>query len=132
MDVKSEMECELILVYNADSGIANLLKDAFHRTFFPSTYQCNLCALTYGRFSIKNEWLSFIEQLQIPYEFLHRDEFYQKIEAHPGHLDDIEFPAIFLNEDGKIQILVNHEEINSCETLDQLMSLITKKLQNKS
>ena len=54
---------------------------------------------------------------------MHRDEFYQKIEVHPSHLDDIEFPAIFLNKDGKIQILVNHKEINSCKTLAQLMNL---------
>jgi hypothetical protein len=122
------MESELILVYNADSGVTSLLKDAIHRTFFPSTYQCNLCALTYGRFSVKNEWRSFIEQLQMPYEFLHRDEFYQKLEAHPDHLGDMEFPAIFLNREDKIQILVNHEEINNCKTLDQLMRLITQKL----
>ena len=126
------MESELILVYNADSGVTSLLKDAVHRTFFPSTYQCNLCALTYGRFSVKNEWRSFIEQLQMPYEFLHRDEFYQKLEAHPDHLGDVEFPAIFLNREDKIQILVNHEEINNCKTLDQLMSLIAQKLQDKS
>lgn len=122
------MESELILVYNADSGVVSLLKDAVHRTFFPSTYQCNLCTLTYGRFSVKNEWRSFIEQLQMPYEFLHRDEFYQKLEAHPDHLGDVEFPAIFLNREDKIQILVNHEEINNCKTLDQLMQLITQKL----
>jgi hypothetical protein len=122
------MESELILVYNADSGVVSLLKDAVHRTFFPSTYQCNLCALTYGRFSVKNEWHSFIERLQMPYEFLHRDEFYQKLEAHPDHLGDVEFPAIFLNREDKIQILVNREEINNCKTLDQLMQLITQKL----
>jgi hypothetical protein len=122
------MESELILVYNADSGVISLLKDAVHRTFFPNTYQCNLCALTYGRFSVKNEWRSFIEQLQMPYEFLHRNEFYQKLEAHPDHLGDVEFPAIFLNREDKIQILVNHEDINNCKTLDQLMQLITQKL----
>ena len=121
----------MILVYNADSGVVNLIKDALHKTFFPSTYQCNLCALTYGRFSLKDEWRSFIEQLKIPYEFLHRDEFYDKLEAHPDHLADVKFPVIFLNKDGKIQTLVTHEEINNCKTLDQLMRLITHKLETQ-
>lgn len=39
----------------------------------------------------------------------YRDEFYRKLESHPDHLQDVELPAIFLNNEGKIQILVNHE-----------------------
>ncbi|MCW4037779.1 MAG: hypothetical protein NWF13_03480, partial [Candidatus Bathyarchaeota archaeon] len=106
------IEQELILVYNADSGVFDIIKDALHKTFFPSTYQCNLCSLTYGTFGMKSEWKEFIDKLEIPYEFLHRDEFYQQLESHPDHLKDIEFPAIFLNRDGRISLLIDHKEIN--------------------
>jgi hypothetical protein len=122
------MEPELILVYNADSGVFDIIKDAFHKTFFPSTYQCNLCALTYGTFGMKSEWKAFIDNLEIPYKFYHRDEFYQQLESHPAHLKDIQFPAIFLNRDGRISLLIDHEEINKCRTLNELMNLISSKL----
>jgi len=122
------MEQELILVYNADSGVFDIIKDALHKTFFPSTYQCNLCALTYGTFGMKSEWKEFIDKLEIPYEFLHRDEFYQQLELHPDHLKDIEFPAIFLNRDGQISLLIDHKEINNLKTLKELMTLISSKL----
>jgi hypothetical protein len=122
------MEQELILVYNADSGVFDIIKDALHKTFFPSTYQCNLCALTYGTFGMKSEWKEFIDKLEIPYEFLHRDEFYQQLESHPDHLKDIEFPAIFLNRDGRISLLIDHKEINKLKTLKELMTLISSKL----
>lgn len=122
------MERELILVYNADSGVFDIIKDALHKTFFPSTYQCNLCALTYGTFGMKSEWRAFIDKLELPYEFYHRDEFYQKLESHPDHLKDIQFPAIFLNRNGKIGLLIDHEAINKCRTLNELMTLISSKL----
>lgn len=122
------MEQELILVYNADSGVFDIIKDAFQKTFFPSTYQCNLCALTYGTFGMKSEWKEFIDKLEIPYEFYHRDEFYKKLESHPDHLKDVKFPAIFLNRDGRISLLIDHKEINNSRTLKDLMNLISSKL----
>lgn len=122
------MERELILVYNADSGVFDIIKDAFHKTFFPSTYQCNLCALTYGTFGMKSEWRAFIDKLEIPYVFYHRNEFYKQLESHPDHLKDITFPAIFLNRDGIISLLIDHKEINNCGTLEELMTLISAKL----
>ena len=121
------MERELILVYNADSGLFDVIKDALHKTFFPSTYQCNLCALTYGKFSMKDEWKEFVDKLDMHYLFLHRDEFYRKLESHPEHLKDVEFPAIFLNKDGKITLFIDHKEINKCKTLKELMALISNK-----
>ena len=122
------MERELILVYNADSGLFNTVRDGFHKTFFPSTYKCNLCALTYGKFLMKDEWKEFIDQLIISYEFLHRDEFYKKLEAHPDHLNEVTFPAIFLNRDGRIRLFIGHKEINECKTLKELINLISSKL----
>ena len=68
-------ETELILVYNADSGLFNQIKDSLHKVVAPSTYQCNLCALTYGKVRKKTEWKVFIENLEIPAKFLHRDEY---------------------------------------------------------
>jgi hypothetical protein len=37
---------ELIFVYNADSGILNLLKDAVHKLLKAETYPCSPCAPT--------------------------------------------------------------------------------------
>lgn len=119
---------ELIFVYNADSGIFNVIKDALHKTIMPSTYQCNLCALTYGTITVKDEWKTFIDNLPLLSQFLHRDEFIQQIETHPHKIKNIQFPAIFLNKQGRISLLINNLEINACQTLTDLMNLITTKL----
>ena len=121
-------ETELILVYNADSGFFNIIKDALHKTVSPSTYQCNLCALTYGSVRMKDEWKTFIAKLKIPSEFLHRDEFLRRLKTHPHIIKDVKFPSVFLSKEGKISLFITHDEINKCKTLKDLMNLITKKL----
>ena len=131
MEVSARMkssEIELILVYNADSGFFNIIKDALHKTVSPSTYQCNLCALTYGSVRMKDEWKTFIAKLEIPTEFLHRDEFLRRLKTHPHIVKDVKFPAVFLDKRGKISLLITHDEINKCKTLNDLMNLITEKL----
>jgi hypothetical protein len=77
---------------------------------------------------MKSEWKRFIDELEIPYEFYHRDEFYEELKSHPDHLKNVKFPAIFLNRDGKINLLIDREEINKCKTLKELMTLISSKL----
>jgi hypothetical protein len=43
----------------------NSVTDFAHKMLSPSTYECQLCALTYGSFSMKQKWKSFIESLPI-------------------------------------------------------------------
>ena len=124
-----ESKTELILVYNAESGFFNIIKDALHKTISPSTYQCNLCALTYGTISMKSKWKRFVDELEIPSKFLHRDEFIRMLKNHPHKIEHTSFPAIFLHKKRKISLLVTSVEINKCKTLDDLMELIEKNLQ---
>lgn len=64
----------LVFVYNADSGLFNLLTDIAHKAFSPKTYACNLCAITHSSFGMKNEWRQYLDNLNISFEFLHADE----------------------------------------------------------
>ena len=123
-----ENSIELILVYNADSGLFNTLKDGLHKVISPSTYQCNLCALTYGTVLMKDEWKDFIENLEIPHQFLHRDEFMKKLETHPHNIEDVSFPAIFIRRGEEISLFITSDEINRAKTLEDLMKLITDKI----
>ena len=111
-----KIQNKLIFVYNADSGLLNALKDAVHKTVSPDTYECNLCAITYGSVSMKPEWRKFIRSLLVETEFLHRDEF---LEVYgPGEGD---FPAIFRSDR---KLLISAEEINRCGSLEELKRLV--------
>lgn len=74
-EAESAKDRSLIFVYNADSGAMAALKDYVHKMVKPMTYECNLCAVTYGNLGLKNEWKRFIERIGMPVDFLHMDEY---------------------------------------------------------
>jgi hypothetical protein len=113
----------LLFVYNADTGLFSVVTDYAHKILSPKTYPCNLCAITYGSIGMNKKWEEFIANLSFPVEFLHRDEFVK-------HYDfkDTQLPAAFLKKGDTITMLITHDEINKCTTIEELMDLLTGKL----
>src|SRR5437868_1404471 len=89
---------KIIFVYNAESGVFNLLSDIAHKIFSPQTYACNLCALTHSNFGMRKEWKEYLASLANPLEFLHADEFENKYQT-----ENAELPAIFVEETGSLK-----------------------------
>ena len=117
------MDEKLVFVYNGDSGFFNTVEDYFHKIIKPLTYQCNLCAVTYGNLGMKKEWKEFIEGLDIPVEFLHRDEFKAR---HSN--EEAKFPSAFFLKDSKLSPFITREEMIQIKTLDELIIIVGKKL----
>lgn len=117
------MRPRLLFVYNADSGLFNTVTDIAHKILSPSTYACNLCALTHGHFKVREEWVGFLNTLDADCEFLHRDEFH----AHYGR-QDTRLPAIFTTTAGEPMLLIDADTLSDCTTLDQLITLLTQRL----
>ena len=117
----------LIFVYNADSGPINGLKDALHKLIPPSTYGCNLCAITFGPFGMRSEWRRFLDRLAFPTEFLHRDE----LEECYG-VKDVALPAVFAKQsDGTIEPWIDADAISQRTGLEGLMGLIEDRIANQ-
>lgn len=117
------MKSTLVFVYNADSGLFNSLTDLAHKIFSPQTYACNLCSLTYSNFGMKKEWKEFLVSLDLPMEFLHRDE----LESRYG-MKGVRLPAIFKKAGNELEMWIDAEAIDSCRTLGDLKKLITLNL----
>ncbi len=113
----------LVFVYNADSGMFNTLTDIAHKIFSPQTYECNLCAISHSYLSERSEWRDFIQELDAECEFLHRDEFLKKYAS-----DEKNFPLIFENVDNKLVLKLSADDINKCQSMDELKSAITASL----
>ena len=114
---------KLIFIYNADSGLVNTVKDFWHKALRPSTYQCNLCQTTFGVFGAKKEWKSFINDLGIESEFLHRDEFLGKYD-----IKDAKYPSAYILKNGNLSIFISQEEMNKVTTLTEMEELVSTKL----
>jgi len=110
----------LILVYNADSGVLNMVKDAVWKVLRPSTYPCSLCALTYGWVSMHVSWRRFLDGLPHTKVFHHKDDF---AEAFPGQTAAL--PVILLaSADGPPEVLVSAAELDALPDLAALIALV--------
>jgi len=118
---------KLVFVYNADSGVVNIVKDFWHKLLRPSTYQCNLCAQTFSAFGMKKDWKKFINKLDIEAEFLHKDEFEEKYE-----ISDAVYPSAYLKNGIAFDLLINHKEMNGVKSLDEMEALVLSKLSSTS
>jgi hypothetical protein len=111
---------ELIFVYNADSGLFNVVADAAHKVLSPDTYQCNLCKLTYGWLTERRAWRDFVAGLGVPCTFLHRDELHRR---HPGI--DAALPAVLrVTDDGTPSVCIDADSLNRCADADALIALV--------
>ena len=120
--MKSE-KSKIVFVYNADSGVFNLLSDVAHKIFSPQTYPCNLCAITHGTLGMKEEWREYLKTLKAPFEFLHADEL--KTEHQ---IETIKLPAVFLKQGDALQLIIDSDAINACRTIGDLKRIINEKL----
>lgn len=110
----------LLFVYNADSGLFNTLTDIAHKAFSPSTYNCNLCAITHDLLKEKGEWKNFVASLGIDTEFLHKDEFNSKYGEHADS-----FPAIYLIDENTMNLAVTADELNVMSGIEQLKNKVS-------
>ncbi|MEO6667868.1 MAG: hypothetical protein ABIN36_00235 [Ferruginibacter sp.] len=116
------MKEQLLFVYNANSDLFSTVTDFAHKILSPSTYDCHLCALTYGSVTMKRDWKMFIEGLPLKTVFLHKDEFKTKYKT------EADFPSIFITEKETNKLLITKQELVSCNSLEELKNLVTEKL----
>ena len=114
---------QLIFVYNAESGLFNSLSDFAHKILSPSTYKCQLCALTYGNFKMNTEWKKFTETLPVKVIFLHKDEFISKYGFSTAG-----FPSAYIKINGKIKPVIPATEFQECNSLEKLKQLVAFKV----
>ena len=112
---------KIIFVYNADSGVFNLLSDIAHKIFSPQTYECNLCAITHSNFGMKKEWKEYLDSLDNPLEFLHADEFKDKYDQ-----EQVKLPAIFIEENNSLKQIADAAQINQSQSIEDLKSIINQ------
>lgn len=112
----------LLFVYNADSGLFNELKDYGKKIVDKESYQCNLCGVTFGLTGMKKEWKQYLSKLNYQTQFIHRDEFHDRYDRNDR------LPAVFLKKNDNLSLLISKEEIDSCDSVDELKKLVNNKI----
>lgn len=116
---------ELVFIYNADSGLVNLLKDAWHKFSDAATYPCRLCDLSWGWLGPYRAWRQYLGQLGLKSAFIYRDQYRQRYVQGNGECAE-ELPAIFIARNGTLHCICPAHVINQCKDLPALMACINQ------
>ncbi|GAB5399132.1 MAG: hypothetical protein Aureis2KO_07170 [Aureisphaera sp.] len=115
---------KLIFVYNADSGFVDRLLDNVHKIVSPATYDCNLCAITFGRFVEDDLWKSYRESSDNEMVFYHKDEFLKKYKSK--WLPKYDFPVV-LSKEQELEIIIDSSTLNDMKSSEELIEEISKR-----
>ena len=120
-----EEKPKLIFVYNAESGKMNAIKDSIKKIFNKSSYECNLCGITYGAFSMKKDWRDYIRDLDVDVEFLHKDEFRTEYDPNAN-----EFPIAYIKKGSGLETFISQPEMDNFQDIEQLKSTLEERIKN--
>ncbi len=116
---------KLIFIYNADSGIGNMIMDGAHKLISPDTYACSLCEITYGAFTENAIWKKFRKETDLEMEFLHKDEFVKNYASKFGH--KFTFPIVLAVTRNGLEVFVKTKELNGMKKAEVLIELIKQR-----
>ena len=107
---------KLIFVYNANSGMLSAAFHVAHKIISPSTYACNLCALTYGTFTERDTWKKFREESDTELVFYHKDEFENEFKKQ------FTYPIVLKEENGELTEYLSTDKINAFSDVEDLIA----------
>lgn len=114
---------KVIFVYNADSGVVSVVKDFWKKILRPSSYECNLCMQTFSTFGMKKDWKKFVKNLDVETEFQHKDEFEERYE-----INDAKYPSAYVQDNGSLTLFITQDEMNAVKSLEEMETLVSKKI----
>ncbi len=116
---------KILFVYNANKDPVSALVGYVHKVFRPSTYPCELCALTYHNFGERSEWKDFRKERGENVEFRYIREFENTFSLRP------EYPVVLSQEGEELSIVMSREQIQSCKDVTELIERIKMALKNE-
>jgi len=117
---------KLIFIYNADSGLRNMIVDSAHKILSPDTYTCSLCDITFGAFTENSVWKKFRKETNLDMQFLHKDEFNKTYASKFGY--KFTFPIVLAESDTGFNVFIKTEELNNLDDSKALIDLIHQRM----
>lgn len=114
----------LVIVYNANAGLLAGVMDSVHKIVSPSTYPCQLCAVTYGLTSMRREWRAFLDGLGMELVFHHRPDFRVSF----PQAADWPLPLIAVEAGGELRVLVGAADFAGIADVPDLVRVMQSRL----
>jgi len=113
---------ELFFIYNAKSGFGNMILDGVHKIVHPSSYPCDLCAITYHAVGKRKEWKLFLEKLPFAVKFYYTDT------IPPDFKKNFEFPAVLRYENSSVSCILDKQDFAELNDLSDFIVLLKERV----
>ena len=110
---------KLVFVYNANTDPVSALTDYAHKVFSPSTYKCDLCALTHHNLGQRSAWKSFKKSTGVEMEFWYIRQFEKEFGISP------EYPVVFESRNGELLSVLDKYSLAKFENVQELIEALT-------
>lgn len=118
------MERKLIFVYNAKTDPMSAIVDYAHKVINPSTYKCELCALTHHNLGERSAWKNFRKSVNADFQFMYIRGFERKFNlllTYPVIIEDTSEGFVTVMDKDALQKTASVEEL-----INQLKDLLEK------
>jgi hypothetical protein len=115
-------EGRLVFIYHARSGTLQAVLDLLHKTFFPGTYRCDLCRLTYT-YRMRQPWRDYLASLPWEIQFRYADQLDDDLRKLAGPL-----PCCLLEKGADRRLLLDADMISQCQDVAGLIEMLEKEL----
>lgn len=109
----------IVFVYNAEAGLVNGIMDSIHKIVSPSTYSCDLCAITHGLARQRPEWRAWLKKSGQDAKFYHRSDFRQ---AWPDV--HVTLPAVLVQEADQLRLIASASDLAQINNVSELVALL--------
>jgi len=110
---------ELIFVYNANTDAVSAITDYAHKVFSPSTYRCDLCALTHRNLGQRSAWKEFKRATNATMEFWYIKQFEKEFHMSP------EYPIIYERRNGELTPVMGRYKLAEIKHVEELIEVLT-------
>lgn len=110
------MRRQLIFVYNANTDPISAIVDYAHKMFRPSTYNCELCALTHHNFGERSAWKEFKNRVNADMEFMYIRSFETEFNLQYN------YPVILEKREGGLIQILGKKELQKIDSVNELIT----------
>jgi hypothetical protein len=116
------MKPVILFVYNANTDPVSVMVDYAHKVFKPSTYKCELCALTHHNLGERSAWKSFKKRTNADLTFMYLRQ-YEK-----AYTERYTYPVILRKTDAGFEILLDKVELKALNDVESLIKKLEMKM----
>ena len=75
-----------------------------------------------------NAWKNFIDSIDMPVEYLHRDEYELRKKTSELSFPVMDYPGVLLQRENQVSIIVSKDELIRLKSINELKEIILRKV----